>query len=47
MTKLTAKNKKEFEAKIREYRTKGYNLITLGKKTAELENDNEIVVIER
>ena len=44
--KQTVKNRKEFESMIKEYRNKGYMLITLGKKFAELENDNEMVVIE-
>ena len=43
---ITVKNKGEFENTIREYRENGYMLITLWKKFAELENENEIVVIE-
>ena len=45
--KITVKTKKEFESKIKEYRNNGFNLITLGKRIAELERNNEIIVIER
>lgn len=45
--KITVKNKKEFEATIKEYRSKGFNLITLGTKFAELESGNTIVQIIR
>lgn len=44
---ITVKTKKDFENKIKEYRIKGYNLITLSNKIAELENENEIIIIER
>ena len=43
---ITVKNRKELENTIREYRANGWMLITLGKKLAELENGNEIVMIE-
>ena len=39
--------KKEFENKIKELRNQGYNLITLTKTFAELEKENNIIVIER
>ena len=45
--KITVRTKREFENKIKEYRNKGYNLITLGNRIAELENENEIITIER
>lgn len=35
----------QFQELIREHRKQGYNLITLGKKLAELEKDNQKVVI--
>ena len=35
----------QFQELIKEHREKGYNLITLGKKLAELEKDNQKVVI--
>lgn len=44
---ITTKSKKEFEATIKEYRSKGFNLITLGTKFAELESGNAIVKIIR
>ena len=44
---ITVKTKKDFENKIKEYRNKGFNLITLSNKIAELENENEIIIIER
>ena len=40
------KNKKEFTSIIKKYRDDGYMLITYGKKFAELEKDNEIIIIE-
>ena len=35
----------QFQELIKEHREKGYNLITYGKKLAELEKDNKKVVI--
>jgi hypothetical protein len=46
MEKLKVKNKKEFTNIIKKYRDDGYMLITYGKKLAELEKDNEIIIIE-
>lgn len=43
---VTVRTKKELEATIKDYRNKGYMLITLGKKMAELENDSEMIVVE-
>ena len=45
--KIKAKNKKEFEAKVKEYRANGYNIITLGRLFAELEKDNKKIIIEK
>lgn len=47
MRKIFVKNKKELEATVKELRNNGYMLITLGKCFAELENDNEIVVVDK
>lgn len=38
---------KNFKATILEYRGKGYKLITYTDKMAELENENEMVIIKR
>lgn len=46
MRKINVKNKREFNKAISEFRNNGYMLITLGKGLAELENDNELVVID-
>ena len=47
MENIKVKTKKEFEMLVKEYRAKGYNLITLGKMFAELEQGNSIVIIEK
>lgn len=44
---VKAKNKKHFSELIKEYRNKGYNLITYSEKLAELENENEVITITR
>lgn len=44
--KLVVKNRREWIAKIKEYRNNGYFLITFGNRLAELEKGNELVVIE-
>ena len=44
---IKTNSKKNFEAAIREYRAKGYNLITYTAKLAELEKENKIIVISR
>jgi hypothetical protein len=46
-TKIKVRGKKKFESTIKEYRAKGYNIITFGYELVELEKDDEIVVIER
>ena len=47
MTQIKANNKKHFEELIKAYRAQGFSLITYGKKLAELENGNQIIIIER
>ena len=44
---IKTNNKKNFEAAIKEYRAKGYNLITYTAKLAEMEKENKIIVISR
>lgn len=44
--KLVVKNRREWIAKIKEYRNNGYFLITFGNRLAELEKGNELVIIE-
>lgn len=45
--KIKVRNKKEFEATVREYRQKGYNIITYWKMFAEMEKGDEIITIEK
>lgn len=48
MKTIIAKNKAEFEAIKKEYRSKGYNFLTFGTKVAEMENrQGDVVIIER
>lgn len=44
--KITVNNKRQLNKLVKEYRNKGYFLITLGHTLAELEKENELVVIE-
>ena len=44
---IKTNSKKNFEAAIKEYRAKGFNLITYTAKLAELEKENKIIVISR
>ena len=44
--KITAKNKKQFNEMIHSYREQGFNIVTFGKKLAELEREDEFVIIE-
>lgn len=44
--KITAANRKHFESLIKDYRTAGFMLVTLGNRVAELENNEEFVFIE-
>lgn len=46
-TTVKIKNKKEFTEKVREYRQKGYNIITYCKMFAEMEKGDEIITIEK
>lgn len=45
MKKIQAKNKKELQELIKEYREKGYFLVTYGYTLAELEKGKEFLVI--
>lgn len=45
--KITVKSKKEFEQKIKELRNQGYNIVTFWKMFAEMEKDNELIVISK
>lgn len=47
VTKINAKNKKEFTKLISQYRDEGYFLITFGYSLAELEKGNNMIVIKR
>lgn len=47
MKVIKVRTNKDLVNKAREYRTNGYNIITLGSKVAEVEKNNEIVRIER
>ena len=47
MKQITVKNHKEFTETVREYRNKGFNIITFWKDFAEMEKGNELVVIDR
>ena len=42
---IKVKNVSQFNELIKDHRDKGYNLISLGKKLAEMEKDNQKVVI--
>ena len=44
---IKTNSKKNYEAAIKEYRARGYNLITYTAKLAELEKENKIIVISR
>lgn len=43
---FTVKNKKALNQLTKEFRAKGYNIITFCTDFRELEKDNEIIVIE-
>lgn len=45
-TYYTAKNKKVLNALTKEFRAKGYNIITFCTDFRELEKDDHIIVIE-
>lgn len=44
---IKVKGKKNFEAKIKEYRLQGFNIITYTSTFAELEKGNVIITIAR
>lgn len=44
--RITAANKKHFESLIKDFRNKGFMLVTYGARLAELETEAEFVVIE-
>ena len=44
--KIKVENKRQLNKMVKEYRNKGYFLITYGYTLAELEKDNELIVIE-
>lgn len=45
--RISVKNKKEFEQKIKEFRSQGYNIITFSKMFAEMEKGNNLIVISK
>ena len=47
MKRINVRNKKEFDAAVKEYRSNGYMIITFGKLFAELEKNNEIIIVEK
>lgn len=44
--RITAANKKHFESLIKDFRNKGFVLVTYGARLAELETETEFVIIE-
>lgn len=44
--KIRVENKRQLNKLVKEYRNNGYFLITYGYTLAELEKDNELIVIE-
>lgn len=44
--RITAANKEHFDSLIKDYRADGYMLVTYGHRLAELEKDNEFIIIE-
>ena len=47
MTNITVKTRKELDEKTKEYRNRGYMIITFTEDYRELERGSEIVIIER
>lgn len=43
---ITAVNKEHFDSLIKDFRSNGFMLITLGHRLAELETETEFVVIK-
>lgn len=44
--KITAANKKHFDSLIKDFRKDGFMIVTYGYFLAELEKDDEFVIIE-
>ena len=44
--RITAASKKHFDSLIKDFRNNGFMLITLGRRLAELEKDDEFIIIE-
>ena len=44
--KIITTNKKHFESLIKDFRNNGFMLVTYGARLAELETENEFVIIE-
>lgn len=44
--RITAANKKHFESLIKDYRKDGYMIITYAHRLAELEKNDELLIIE-
>ena len=44
--KITAANKKHFDSLIKDYRKAGFFLITYGYRLAELEKEDEFIILE-
>ena len=43
---IKAKNKNNLKEIVKEYRNKGYNIITFGYTLCEMEKGNEIIIIK-
>ena len=44
--RITAVNKKHFDSLIKDFRNNGFMLVTYGARLAELETEDEFVIIE-
>ena len=44
--RITAANKEHFDSLIKDFRKDGFMLITYGNRSAELEKNDEFVIIE-
>ena len=44
--RIKAGNKEHFESLIKDFRNSGFMLVTYGARLAELEKDNEFIIIE-
>ena len=45
METIKAKNKKDIQAKAKEYRNLGYNILTFGYTRIEMEKGNKTIII--